>query len=187
MTELSTIWIVGTSWVYWLERYARSTGNPNLSLPGNVVWLGRRGMKWSQLLPLLEAEKGQRDAPHLLCIHCGANDLGYSKGTELIHKIRSDLVLVMSLFPGAHIVFSNLCERRVWMHGTCGAPGGINKTRRNVNKVVDSFLRDVGMSSVRHDNLRRSMAIYRRDGVHLNDTGNAVFMANLIGHLQNLL
>lgn len=87
-------------------------------------------------MPLLGAKKEQRDAPPIICIHAGGNDLGY-KGTEL----RSSGVIIDDIsVPGvSYVFFFNLCERRVWMRGTCGAPGGLNRTRRNINKVVDSF------------------------------------------------
>ena len=62
------------------------------------------------------------------------NNIG-TKGTELISRIRDDLALVISLFPGAHVIFSNICERRVWMRGTYDAPGRLNKTRRYINKA----------------------------------------------------
>ena len=98
-----------------------------------------------------------------------------------------DLTLVMSMFPVTQIVFSDICERRVWMRGTCDAPGLLNKSRRNINKVVGSFLRQLGMSFLTHKNICRSMALYRKDGVHLNTSGNAVFMANVIEHVKLVL
>ena len=39
------------------------------------------------------------EAPHILIIHVGGNDLGYTKGTGLIRRMRDDLALIMSLFP----------------------------------------------------------------------------------------
>ena len=56
------------------------------------------------------------------------------------------------------------------MRGTCDAPGLLNKSRRNVNKLVGSFLRQLGMSFLTHKNICHSMALYRKDGVHLKKT-----------------
>ena len=97
-----------------------------------------------------------------------------------IRRIQDDIALVTPLFPGTHIGFSDICERRVRMRGTCDAPGLLNKSRRNMNKVVGSFLRQMGTSFVAHKNIRHYMALYRRDGVHLNTEGTTEFMANII-------
>ena len=187
MTELPTIWFVGDSWVFWLESHARAQGDPNLSLPANVEWLGQRDMRWGQLIPLLESQKRLRVAPQVLLIHVGGNELGFTKGSDLIHRVKYDLALVVALFPGAQVVFSNICERRVRMRGTCDAPGRFNQARSHVNKAVDSYLRDMGMSFVRHTNLRRSMPVFRRDGVHLNPLGNSLLMANIIDVVKLVL
>lgn len=146
-------------------------------------------MVWDQLIPLLEVEKVRRvkDAPHFIVIHVGGNDLGYTKGTVLIDKIRDGLALVMSMFPGAHIVFSEICQRRSWMRGACDAPGRLDKARVNVNRVVSLFMREAGMTVLRHANLRHRMPVYRRDRVHLNTLGNTVFMHNIVDHLRSLL
>ena len=61
--------------------------------------------------------------------------MGYTKGTELIHRIEDGLALVMSLFPGARVIFFNICKHRVWIRGTCDTPGRLNKTRRYINKA----------------------------------------------------
>ena len=73
------------------------------------------------------------------------------------------------------------------MRGNCDAPGLLNKSRHNVNKVVGSFLRQMGMSFVAHKNIRHCMALYRRDGVHLNTEGNIVLVANIIDHVKLVL
>ena len=73
------------------------------------------------------------------------------------------------------------------MRGTCDAPGLLDKSRRNVNKLVGSFLRQSGMSFLTHSNIHHFMALYRKDGVHLNTSGNAVFMANIIEHVKLVL
>ena len=69
----------------------------------------------------------------------------YTKGSALITRIRDDLASVMPLFSGAYVVFSDICEHRVWMRGTCDAPGRLYKSRINVNKVGGSILRHMGM------------------------------------------
>src|SRR4029434_7189181 len=86
MTELPTIWFVVDSWVFWLESHARAQGDPNLSLPANVEWLRQRGMRWGQLIPLLESQKRLRVAPQVLLIHVGGNYLGFTKCSDLIHR-----------------------------------------------------------------------------------------------------
>ena len=173
--------------MHWLERHSQAVTVPDFSLPGKVHWLGRRGMRWDELVPLLETERRRRIAPQVLVIHVGGNDLGYTKGTSLIRRMIDDLALIMSIYPVTQIVFSYICERRVWMRGTCDAPGLLDKSRRNVNKLVGSFLRQSGMSFLTHSNIRHFMALYRKDGVHLNTSGNAVLMANIIEHVKLVL
>ena len=52
----------------------------------------------------------------------------------------------------------------------------------NVNKAVGSFLRHMGMSGMRHNNLPHYMPLHTI--VHLNFLGNTVLMTNIIDHLK---
>ncbi|KAG5262897.1 hypothetical protein AALO_G00280230 [Alosa alosa] len=84
-------------------------------------------MEWDQVLPLLEAEKGQRDVPQ--------------------NWLRDDLALAISI-PREPCSFFLTSASTVWMRGTCNAPGCLSlKSMWHINKMVGLFLRYIGIGT----------------------------------------
>ena len=64
-----TIWLIGSSIVYWAHRNASTRpGGPNLNLQyigGSVTWYGKRGMMWEELSPVVEKTVASAPSPEL--------------------------------------------------------------------------------------------------------------------------
>lgn len=93
-------------------------------------WLGRRGMRWPALLPLLLNE--QRGPPlQVLLLHLEGNNLGLIKGKAFIIQAKGDLAELKVQWPGVCIAFSALLPCQIWQGQ--GDPRCLDKARRKVN------------------------------------------------------
>ena len=182
-----TCWFLGDSWVHWLKVYCEGKGSAfNLDLENvEVVWFGQRGMRWHQVLLSLQFMHS-RVHPDFIIIHCGGNDLGNLRGISLIRMMKHDLIKIMELYPDSTVLFSTIAERQQWMWTTEFGPK-FERARRNLNKVMSAFMRDYGMLSVRHFNIcSAETSLFRHDGVHLTDRGNAFFLSNIRNAITSL-
>ena len=181
ITITMDIWIVGSSIVHWLERHLTATRSARftrtLGLDCQVHWMGRRGMRWEQLVPLLRRTSGP--APAVMVIHLGGNNLGSQSGCSLLRSIRRDLDCIHWMFPDTMVLFSDIIQRRVYRSQARGRSAyGIERSRRFVNAGVAGFMRRVGVAN---SNIRHDQDVFRRDGVHLNRRGNELFLENVLG------
>ena len=108
-----SVWIVGHSYVFWAKQYARNCGiDRDLGLPlVDITWIGQRGLKWHQLLPLLEGYVDGKH-PNLIIVHCGGNDIGTMPGVELEICMKETFSQLMKLYPHTLFVFSDICQRQ---------------------------------------------------------------------------
>ena len=181
------VWIVGSSLVHWLERHLTATRpegfRRTLGMDCQVRWMGRSGMRWEQLVPLLRRTSGR--APAVMVIHLGGNNLGSQSGCSLLRSIRRDLDWIEWMFPDTLVLFSDILQRRVYRSQVRGRSAyGIERARRLVNAGVAGFLRRVGVAN---HNIRHDQDIFRRDGVHLNRMGNELFLENVLVCLKSVV
>jgi lysophospholipase L1-like esterase len=73
-----------------------------------ICWFGQRGMTWKQFTPAVGSYLDRHPSPRMILIQLGSNDLGSTKGFELVHDIECDLL------PDVKIVWSELLQRRYW-------------------------------------------------------------------------
>nr|XP_033818503.1 uncharacterized protein LOC117368868 [Geotrypetes seraphini] len=122
-----SLWIVGHSFVHWAaERAGIRPGGRHLGLGHRglrVSWWGQRGMRWSQLLLLLEGLRSRSRHPDMLLVHLGGNDVDVCTGKDLVNLIKDDLRVVLDWFPGVLLVWSDIVPRprclasRRWTRG----------------------------------------------------------------------
>lgn len=78
-----------------------------------MEWLGRRGMHWPDLVPLLfEEQRGP--PPHLLVLHLGGNDLGFMNGKVLVIQAHDDIRAIQRHWPGVLVLWSAIIPWLVW-------------------------------------------------------------------------
>lgn len=174
-----SVWIIGHSYIHWAQRYAAIRNFHNLDLPNvDIKWIGQRGLKCHQLLPLVKTFL-HLPHPNLIILHCGGNDLGSLTGVGVEMLLKDIFGQLMALFPQTALVYSNICQRQKWKWSNQFCPQ-FEKARKHVNKSVSAYMRDHGMGSIYNNNLRYNMQeIYRGDGVHFSDEGNRIFLLNL--------
>jgi hypothetical protein len=111
-------WVVGSSIVHWASRSAAGrAGSPHLGLQYRRLtlhWYGKRGMKWGELMSIIDNNLHSNPAPNILVIQLGSNDLGILKGKELIELIRLDVLRIRTLLPNVILVWSEILPRRYW-------------------------------------------------------------------------
>nr|XP_033790870.1 uncharacterized protein LOC117355893 [Geotrypetes seraphini] len=166
-----SLWIVGHSFIHWAaERSAIRSGGRHLGLSHqglHVSWWGQRGMRWSQLLLLLERLRSRPRHPDLLLLHLGGNNVDACSGKDLVNLIKDDLRVVLDWFPGVLLIWSDIVPRprclasRRWTRG-------LLKLNRQVGKWVVSH----GGMQLLHEWVDVSCAgLFHTDGVHLSAVG----------------
>ncbi|XP_015268388.1 PREDICTED: dual specificity protein phosphatase 12 isoform X1 [Gekko japonicus] len=178
--ERRRITICGHSAIFWaaLQAKKKPIGSQlGLSELASVEWLGRPGLKWPGLIPLLFKER-RGPPPHVLLIHLGGNDLGLVKGIALALQAKADLELIRSRWPGVQIVWSAMLPRHVWQG--VGDPRCLDRARRKVNRELRNALVGGLGQYLPHPEIRIDVVdLYREDGVLLSDKGNDIFLADL--------
>ncbi|XP_063810639.1 uncharacterized protein LOC135037597 isoform X1 [Pseudophryne corroboree] len=127
------VWIMGHSFIHWAEEraaarpYGRDLGLPQVNWA--VRWFGVRGMRWSQLRKaVLRAEATAGQAPEVVVLHLGGNDLGKVKSLDIIRWMREDLEWLRERWSQVHILWSSIIPRLAWRGARAGA--GVEKARK---------------------------------------------------------
>ncbi|XP_067322027.1 uncharacterized protein [Anolis sagrei] len=180
--------VCGHSFVFWAEREALKTAygqHLGLSSIATIEWRGVRGLRWYGLCPLLfRARSGP--PPDVLVIHLGGNDLGLLTGKALFLQARADIKKIWRAWPEVHIAWSAIIPRRKWLGG--GDVRKLEKARKRVNRAMRMFMiRQRGYYIEHTDITREQQGFYRVDGVHLSETGNQQFLADLRQGIQGVL
>lgn len=131
------VWILGDSYIRRGEQRARNTIGTNLGVSAHVQWFGKGGMCWDGLLQLFNKCLRGRNAPEVLVIHCGGNDLGRVKSVQLLKQMKEDLHYLHQRFPGMKILLSSINQRCHWRYAS---PGKMDKARKFVNNVMATFV-----------------------------------------------
>jgi lysophospholipase L1-like esterase len=123
--------------------------------------------------------------PNIIIIHLGANDLTTVKAKELILNIECSILRLKTLPPSIFLFWSDMLQRLYW-HGAKSTVK-IEKARKMMNAAARSiFLCEAG-GYIRHPSISiRELSLYRKDGVHLSTTGNAIFVNDMQGDLNIL-
>ena len=181
------IWFIGSSIVYWARRGSSSRpGGPNLNLQNtgaSIAWFGQRGMKWEAFSSAIDQFLSIYPTPNFIIIQLGSNDLGVSKGFELINNIECDLLRLRVLLPNVKIIWSEILQRRYWHFADDGR--SVEATRKRVNLAVKNLVISLDGCVIRHSNIRaREINLYRYDGTHLSDIGINVYLNTIQAALE---
>lgn len=181
---------MGSSIVYWAARSACiRPGGKHLTLQDkniNILWFGVRGMRWKDFDPLFDNKLKSNPPPDYLVVHLGSNDLGILCGVELIHTVKCSLLRCKVLVPGLTIIWSDMLPRLYWHNAKSASK--VDATRKAVNRAVKQFLRREGGLVIRHPTITFAQKqLFRYDGTHLNDLGNAAFLNSLQGGLETMV
>ncbi|XP_044142811.1 uncharacterized protein LOC122932460 [Bufo gargarizans] len=180
-TEQMIVWILGHSFVFWAERRAAERNYSKESYMGSlfvsIFWLGFRGLKWYQIIPILKGELRSLPRPDVLIIHAGGNDLGRIRTLDLLDQMKCDLDHIKSLLPHVTLIFSEIIPRLIWKGEQLGF---MEKIRKRTNRSLEKYLPKLGGWSLRHTELEGFIVgLYRNDLVHLSEIGLDIFNSGL--------
>ncbi|XP_052091886.1 corepressor interacting with RBPJ 1-like isoform X1 [Mytilus californianus] len=177
----TSVWIVGSSIVYWAHKRASQLRDINLGVKTSeacVEWYGTRGMRWNALLPKLMELVQSKPPPDVLILYVGSNDVGYVKPMDLVKMIKNDLGTIKEMCPDTQLIYNEILSRINWR----GAPNNEDgeQQRLTINKYVKPAVESMGGFMIHHPDIRNvNLALYRDDGVHLNDVGYDIFNGNV--------
>lgn len=175
---------MGDSYIQRSKDRARETIGTNLGVCAHIKWFGRGGMCWNSLLHVFHQCLEGRAAPDVLLIHCGGNDLGRLKSVLLVKAMKKDLHYLHKNFPQMKIMFSIINQRCHWKYGPHGK---MEKARKFVNSVMDTFVLACNGITVHHsDILFDKPGLFLRDKVHLTDKGHDIFLRDIAKGLNDI-
>ena len=175
--------------IHWLAAFAHRKGKQGLGSSANVVWRGRRGLKLGQVIGHVQwvLPGIQVSSPSHIVLHVGTNDVGRAKKQELFSLLDTTLGRLHEHFPNAHIVWSDILPRRTYSGFSKDEQPKIDRTRRALNKHARCICRTIGGSAFNHLAIRHERhELFRRDGIHLSETGNNMILHSLIKGLENI-
>ena len=134
MENKRAVLIVGSSFIRRLQAFIYSQRRDENLLPAfEVSWVGRGGMRWDAVLPLLRQRRALSTIqPDVIIIHAGGNSIGVPglDSRRLLRQIKEDLADVIDLFPGSIIFFSDILPCRNWRYQLGRGADAMNRTRR---------------------------------------------------------
>ncbi|KAJ8322171.1 hypothetical protein KUTeg_000642 [Tegillarca granosa] len=172
--------------IYWAHRSALRLLNRHLRLEQQGVhinWMGKRGMKWHNVLTTVSKNIRNFPVPRILILHVGGNDLIDYTTSMLCAKIEYDISILAQWLPNTIIIWSDILPRLYW-RGSLNIKA-IEKKRKRVNRSGRRSAFLVGGRVIHHQDITYDCpSLFRADKVHLTDVGNALFLNNLQNELE---
>lgn len=163
-----------------------SLSDPNLHLQhlgAKIKWIGKRGMSWYDVRRTLSLHLSQSAPPQFLIIHTGGNDLTTTSTSVLSARIENDIHSLAKSLTNCMLIWSDILPRLQWRG--CTSITGIERKRKRVNRIGrQAVLKNNGRVIQHVDITYDCKGLYRADGVHLSDIGNAIFLNTLQGALE---
>ncbi|ETE69612.1 Tumor susceptibility protein, partial [Ophiophagus hannah] len=149
-------------------------------------WLGKSGMVWDQLVPILLHTRRRLTDPDILVIHLGGNDLGTASNLDVINRMKKDFGLLKQIFKNTILVWSNIIPRKVWNQEI---PHKVmERSRKILNEEMGYFMQYIGGTVIQHDLLvPESPGLFHLDGVLLSQSGTDIFNLDLQSALETLI
>lgn len=143
-------------------------------------------MRCRDVLQTLKTLIKYADKPNILVLHFGGNDIGQIPTGDLRFSIISILEEIMTLFPSALLVWSQMLPRLKWRNEI--SHKALNRARSRVNNKIASFVLRSGGAYLRYPELNeQDIGLFHSDGVHLSSMGNNIFLYRLSQGLQRLI
>lgn len=160
--------------MHWAQKRAESRGIHNLGLPEQytVLWFGKRGMHWGELLSAVQREMLFRQIPAMILVHLGGNDIETCNVGKFVKLICKNFKYLISVFNQTQIIWSDILPRVCWE----GIPS-LTKKRKRINRAGHGAVRKHNLGTIiSHDIDGSNSELFRTDGVHLSDKGNDIFL-----------
>lgn len=143
-----------------------------------IKWLGKKDMKWNDLLPTISLKVSLLGAPDALIIQLGENDLPEQKGVDLSITMTADLHTLNARLPDTRFFWSDMLERREWPKAT--SPDKVDLVRRQVTAEAGRLIEATGGVVIRHPDITfKHTALFKNDGVHLSEWGQDIWLHSI--------
>ena len=189
LSLFSDVWILGSSYIFWAEQRASRRGIvKDLGVKGvqSIKWVGRRGMRWHQLMHEFQYLTMHAPPPKVLVLHLGANDITTVRCSHLRNCMRGDILLMNETFPETKVVISAMIQRCNWASDIDLKK--IENKRKTLNRFLRRLAAYIGGGFVPHEDLRAdTLGFYFHDGIHLSDVGNDLFLMGIRDALEKYI
>ena len=169
----------------WLHARTRSGGS-NLTLGRLAIKIWCQGysrMKLRDVKPKLRTMSSFEEAPDIIVLHCGGNDLGQHSIGDLRELAQSQLQYVATLFPTTKIIWSQILPRSNWRYSENRK--AMDRVRIRLNNAAATEVVRLGGGYVRYPELKLSCSqLWAKDGTHISPLGKEVFLNTLQGALE---
>lgn len=183
-----SVWLIGDSYICRAaERAPNRPGGLNLGFShADLSWKGLHNLKWLRVLPEVVSISRLTQAPTVLVIHAGGNDLCSVGMKQLLPLMCSDIERFATFFSDLVVVWSEVVPRVSWYGARNHA--GIEKARRVLNSRLSRYVRSRGGVVIRHRQLEGdNRQLMMQDGIHLNDDGMDIFLLGLQDAIERAL
>ena len=142
-------------------------------------------MKLRDVKPKLRTMSSFEEAPDIIVLHCGGNDLGQHSIGDLRELAQSQLQYVATLFPTTKIIWSQILPRSNWRYSENRK--AMDRVRIRLNNAAATEAVRLGGGYVRYPELKLSCSqLWAKDGTHISPLGKEVFLNTLQGALETL-
>lgn len=182
-----TVWIVGSSIVK--HAFVQARGRPGgihlgLQRVGvSVWWQFKGGMIWRELNKVINTMMYYESAPSYIILHLGGNDIGKTKVGVLRNEMKNTVLNINNQMPHTGIIWSQILPRIQWRHSSNNQ--AMNDCRSRINNALAAQIMGLGGCYLKYpDILPNFTFIQEKDGVHLTELGNDIFLNTVQGALE---
>lgn len=183
------VWIIGSSIVRNAFVHARQSSvgiNLGLARVGlQLLWQGYGGMTTCDVMVKIRNLIRVENSPGYLVLHIGGNDLGHVKVGFLRNRIKNIMRKIRALLPNTRIIWSEILPRNQWRYSQ--NHDAMNRARKRINSSIGAFVLKLGGYYVQYPDIALDVLFLKRDGVHLTDLGNEIFLNTLQGALESFV
>ena len=171
--------VVGSSIVKKAFIYSRSPYDGTqlgLNRHGYRVWW-QGGMVWDELVPRIKYLLNFEDSPSILAMQCGGNSIGQLPLLDLRNQIGSSLWEIQPLLLSTRQVWSQILPRSSWCYSSNNM--ALHFAAWFCIQLVGAYIKYPEIAWDKE-------GLFSRDGVHLSDMGNELFLCRLQNKLFEL-
>lgn len=184
------MWIVGSSIVRDAFITARSSyGGSNLDLGRlglSLWWQGKGGLRVKDIKNKFRTLLKVENAPDIIILHCGGNDIGQIKSFELRNQLQSILQYFHKCLPNARIIWSQILPRLHYRYENNHL--ALEKVRMRINSYMAGLVIRAGGCYIKYPEINEKNAgFFKRDNVHLNQLGNHIILHRIQQALQRFV
>lgn len=163
-------------------------GNQHLNLLSKNIairWFGQRGMTWEHMESKIQRLVVQFGPPDVLMLHCGGNSIGTMSLRQLQRFMKQTMYTLYQLLPNCRFIWSEILPRTYYRH--MFSLNSAEMSRKRINSAMSAFIIQRGGGYISYPDLKSCSPVLFRDGVHLTDIGQTIFLNTIQGGLFTII